>query len=358
MSDCSVRVIDSLAEWEGLSGTWNALLQKSSARTVFLTWEWLSSWASCYLDPGRKLFLLAVYRQNALIGIAPWYVQTVRQGVFHSRQIRFLGTPESGSDYLDVIALEGKEREVAAALFAFLLNEARFLWDSLLLRDIPADSLFYLHFSSRIEGSGKYSEISNGSFCPVASVANDLPEAPVSARRKQKYDRDMSVLKRSAVISHRTYAHKSAAEGINLFFSFAQGRSGYAPSLRGLLTAFSAKCRDTSVQADILSADEKVIAGIVHLRYGFEQYVYLLATDKQYNPKISVGNVLVGLCITKAVQQGIRQYDFLKGAEPYKFHWANAGRRSLNLYFPQKRVATMPHLLSRMLKDFGRVLLR
>jgi hypothetical protein len=44
-----------------------------------------------------------VYKNNDLVGIAPFYLKNDKYGPFKMRQIEFLGTPEAGSDYLDVI---------------------------------------------------------------------------------------------------------------------------------------------------------------------------------------------------------------------------------------------------------------
>ncbi len=82
---------------------WNLLLEGSISNSIFLTWDWLYSWAECFINPKRRLFVLKVYDDdNRLVGIAPWYIEKIKIGPAAMRQVSFLGTPETASDYLDV----------------------------------------------------------------------------------------------------------------------------------------------------------------------------------------------------------------------------------------------------------------
>ncbi|HXV19766.1 MAG TPA: hypothetical protein VD811_02105, partial [Desulfuromonadales bacterium] len=92
-----IEIIDSLDAWKRLAVDWNHLLDGSVSNTVFLTWEWLFSWAECYLNENRKLFIIGVYRDLELVGIAPWYVNHTKYKLLSMRQIEFLGSPETGS---------------------------------------------------------------------------------------------------------------------------------------------------------------------------------------------------------------------------------------------------------------------
>lgn len=143
MSAYRVNVIDSLDDWEQIRGPWNELLEKSMANNVFLTWEWLFSWGNCFLNENRIPFIPTVYDNDELVGIAPWCINYVRSGPFRLRRVEFLGTPESGSDYLDVVTKKSKEKEVSFCLYNFLLEENRSRWDCLFFREVPSSSFFF-----------------------------------------------------------------------------------------------------------------------------------------------------------------------------------------------------------------------
>lgn len=135
--ETSVRIECITTEQEFLSfrSEWNALVELSAADTVFLTWEWLTSWWSAY-GSGKKLRILVARDQTgACQGIAPLYV--VRSG--RARLLRFLGDGTYDSDYLDFIVVRGREAEIVAA-FIEALNGMRGTWDAMQLNEMPDTS--------------------------------------------------------------------------------------------------------------------------------------------------------------------------------------------------------------------------
>lgn len=131
-----VTTLDGL---RALQADWNALLQRSRANTVFLTWEWLSAWWSAY-GTGKNLLLLAAYdEQHVCQGIAPCYVERHHCLGRTLRRLRFLGDGSWDSDYLDFIIANGMEEKLVPAFLGQLaaLNTA---WDVAQLNEIPATS--------------------------------------------------------------------------------------------------------------------------------------------------------------------------------------------------------------------------
>lgn len=363
MRDYRVSVIDSFSAWRDLSEAWDELLAKSGAGTVFLTWEWLYSWSECYLGERRKLFILTVYDKDALVGIAPWCVRHVPLKVFTLKQIESLGGPEAGSDYLDVIIKRGKEREVALCIYDFLTKEMAAHWDRLNLRDIPSDSLFLLHFLARVESEGKYAEIRRESFCPIVDLATERNSllSQTSPHRRQRFSRDLRVLHKEGGIEHHSVSSGGGVDrALADFLAFYRERKGlHDDRLSLLLGKYLSRCGgEKAIEIDLLKARGRIIAGLLHLRYRDTLSLYLMATDKGYNNKISIGNVLVGLCIERAMDRGLSVYDFLKGSEHYKFHWAGGGRSSLTLSLPQRGVVPVLFILKSFLTYTAKVIFR
>ena len=355
-----IRLIDTLDKWTALAPSWNALLSESQSNTVFLTWEWLSSWAECYLRGDRSLFILAVYTQGKVAGIAPWYLDRSSCAGLPVGTIRFLGSPEAGSDYLDVFAKKGKEQEVAQALYAYLDRGATPAWDALLLQDMPSHSLFYLHFHNAIERAGKFCEATPGAFCPVIALPRSGEEyfTGISSNRRQQFNRHKKMIRTEGMVEHRTCSNKQTA--IIDFFSIYRKKYGDRDDqLAMLLDKVVRKTGGRNwVEIDFLSLDGRNAAGLVHLRYNNELSMYLVGVDRDFNAKVSVGNVLVGMCIDRAINEGVRIYDFLKGEEPYKFHWATGGRRSLNLYFPRRSMSSFLAVMNKIVKSTAKAVLR
>ena len=362
MNALTVIVFDSSEGWQKLAPQWNTLLDASNSASIFLTWEWLSAWAECCLGQHRTVFVLATYEKEDLVGVAPFYLERKKKGPFILREIHFLGAPDAGSDYLDVFARRGREREVASAIYDFLMSEGKKRWDLMHLQDIPADALFLLHFMKRIQADGKYAEMAHGFYCPVARLPDTDAEflEALSPSRRKKFSQEARVLHREQDVTHTVIQGEEVACRLAEFFSLYEekgGRSG--KKIHSILQSFSERCNgDSPVQIDMLSAGGQTVAALLHLRYRSTLALYLMAVDKEFNPKLSIGNILVGLCIKNSIAAGHSAYDFLKGEESYKFHWANEGRSTMELIFWQKRPAAVASGLARLAKHAGKLLLR
>ncbi|MBJ6749804.1 GNAT family N-acetyltransferase [Geomonas anaerohicana] len=361
MSELSVTVIDTPEQLQGLAPQWNELLAASAADGVFLTWEWMSAWLGCCLKEGRELFVLFFSQRERPAGIAPFYRER-RKGAFGVRTIRFLGAPEGGSDYLDVICRRGCEEQVAGALYRFLLEEGRGEWDLLHLQDIPADSVFLLRFLERVDEAGRYLELAPGAYCPALELEESREDGwprRASAGCKKKYEKELALLQREGEVVHLAEEEAGAAS-LERFFRLYRAVSG-RPGTRliSLLQGYlERRGPREGVRIDTLAVQGKEIASLLHFRYRDSLFLYLVAVDKTFNPKVSIGHLLLGKCILDAGQKGYRRYDFLKGGEPYKFHWAAGGRRSLQVRLWRKTPLGLAAGLARMARQAGKLLLR
>ena len=110
---------------------WNALVERSTSRTVFLTWEWLSAWWAVYSE-GRQLNIVAVWDGDSLVGAAPLYLSGGGEG-----ELRFLSDLEVGADFIDYLVLPGKEEAVGDVIWRQLASAS---WRRLVLDHVPARS--------------------------------------------------------------------------------------------------------------------------------------------------------------------------------------------------------------------------
>jgi CelD/BcsL family acetyltransferase involved in cellulose biosynthesis len=359
MGDYRISIIDSFAQWEALRTEWNTLLGQSAMPNIFLSWEWLYSWAECFLDDKKKLFIPVIYEGKEIIAIAPWYINSTKTGSLKARQIDFIGTPEAGSDYLDVLIKKGKEKETAGLLYNFLFSDTASQWDRLRLFDIPSNSLFLLHLLAKIRETGKYAVIQEASYCPVASLPKTEEEffSRLSSRRGQRFRQDLRALNKQNGINHLTFSEERLGVVLKDFFLLYTEKAGWPDN--GLHRLIGKVVdRGTRVQIDFLATSERYIGGLLHLRYQNTLYMYLMAIDKGYNSKVSIGNLLVGLCIGNAIKSGISFYDFLKGIEDYKFHWANHGKSSNSVQLFHRSPVPVCLALTDMAKSAAKLILR
>jgi len=342
---------------------WNNLLERSISNTIFLTWEWLYSWAECFVSGRRELFIINVYDDaNRLIGIAPWYTDRINVGPATIRQLGILGSPETASDYLDVFTSRGREKEVSNYLYDLLFGELSTSWDALNFQDVRAESLFLLNFIQKHRNNGRHFEISQGSFCPIIVLPKTEEEylSQISSNRSKRFRQDLRTLKKTDTVDIKTHVADNVESAVDIFFKLYEektewdGKDLHKFTKRLLANSGSENC----LQVDFLMANENLIGGLLHIRHNKTLSLYLMAVDKAYNPRISAGNLLVGLCIRRAIENQVQIYDFLKGYEEYKFYWTSEGRVTQTIFIAQRRLWPVIHSLRRMAKNAMKTILR
>lgn len=359
----TVHCINDVDAWSALREEWNALVSCSPQATVFSTFEWLDAWQLTYLCEGRRLYVLTVRENGELIGAAPWSLH--RRKVWRTvpfLRIESLGLPESDSDYLDVISRPGREREVAEAIYHCLFDDLRHTWHALCLQNIPADSLFLLHFLNAVEHDGKFFNLTPGVYCPVKDLPARSEELldSISARRRKRLMQEWRSITRAGYVEHVVLAGSLLEEGLERFFHLYRLRwNGETDRFSSFLAKFAASVRDRGwMEIDVLCCQGRDIAAIVHFNYGGHQFGYLQAVDHAFNPKLSVGNSLIRLAMERSIASGIVLYDFLAGSEDFKFIWANRGKRSLALWLYRRHLASLMDVVGRRIKDIVKLLIR
>src|SRR5215470_8744466 len=109
--------VDALIGWGGLDEQrWNGLLDRSKLPSVFLTWQWQTEWAQAFVAD-RPLRLHSVTDDDgSLAALLPLYEEAPGRWLL-------LGGVDV-SDYLDVIAVAGREEEVWDALLQHRAGQA------------------------------------------------------------------------------------------------------------------------------------------------------------------------------------------------------------------------------------------
>ena len=334
-----------------------------SCNSGFLTWEWLYGWSEAFIRGERRLAVLTFTSGASLVGIAPMYRDVAPHGPVRLREIGFLGLPEAGSDYLDVIAVRGKERLVAQSLSGALFGPLAKTWDTIQLRDVPCDSVFLGQFMLELRRLGKQYTVTEGAFCPQIRLPGSFNDylGALSGHGRQAYRRKLRALNTVDDIEHVIYqdegAVRSALVEFQQLYEKRWGRS--AEELFGLLTAYLSRAGDAwAIEVSLLRVRGRAVAGLVHLRNGRTIYQYLMAVDRDFNPSLSVGNLICGMNIGAAIEAGFVTYDFLKGEEAYKFQFMNSACRSMSLTVHNRTLRSLVAWTADAASDLGKILIR
>ena len=128
----SIKLIQDEKDFFALKNTWNALLEKSSANNIFLTWEWISTWWKYFGKEGKLYTLTAHNEKDELVGIAPLHIRIrkIKKRFFPLRSLTFIGSNEAAPDHLDFITAHEHETQIKESFIGFIQN-IKSQWDLL-----------------------------------------------------------------------------------------------------------------------------------------------------------------------------------------------------------------------------------
>ena len=125
----TATVVTSRDDLDTYAREWNELLSSSDANTIFLTWEWISTWLDTVYQDARLLVVLVHDADRRLIGVGPFYLSSMRAfKLLTLKCLRVLGDSQSGAEYGDLIIRNGWE-EPAIEAISSCLAEAHDEWD-------------------------------------------------------------------------------------------------------------------------------------------------------------------------------------------------------------------------------------
>lgn len=329
-----VERIEDLSRFAALRQEWDDLLATSPANCLFLTWEWLYTWWK-HLGGRRRLHLFLVRNRGELAGIAPLAQRPpILRRLLPFPALEFLGTGTVGSDHLDVIAGSGKEHPVSEALAS--------AWDgtslALELAQVNRTASLAAALVHRLEHRGWAFRDSATELCPVIDLAGHSWESYVgtlgSAHRYNFQRRLRNLEKRFKTrleLAHTEAERRLALETLVALHTHRWDARGGSDAFgsRALLS-FHDEVTQLALERGwlrlfVLRLDGKPAAALLGYRYGQTFSFYQSGFDPAF-AKDSVGLVMMGLAIRWAIEEGATEYDFLHGAEPYKFHWMPAVR--------------------------------
>jgi len=326
----NLSLIDDADRFAAMRAEWNALLADSDASGPFLTWEWLHAWWT-HLGGAAALRLAVVRDGSTLVAVTPLLVSRGSFGWLS--RLEFLGTGGAGSDYLDVIARRGLEREAAAAIARGLETQnltihLRNLRPGATALQLP-EQLSQTHWTLNQSASG---------VCPVIALAGhtwDSYLATLGSNHRANVRRRIRGLeKQFDVRFDRVAAEPDRDACLRALIAFHAGRftdrggsSAFAsPALYGFHDDATRRLLSAGwLRMYTLRLDGVITACMYGFLFDGRFYFYQHGFDAACQQH-SVGLVLMALAIRSAIEEGAREFDMLWGTEPYKWLWAREAR--------------------------------
>lgn len=323
------KVTDS-AGLEALRPKWNETLAASSSNCVFLTWEWLATWWKRFGSQGT-LVVFVVRFGDEITAIAPF---RIRPSSFRAAPgipvLEFLGSGYVGSDYLDVIIRDGFEAESLNALvesFRISGNSFAFRWTNVRSGDCAAARLFDLLKKDR--WTGEETLINVCPYIPLSGCTWNSYLDSLGAEHRYDFRRKHKRLSRDFRVEFVQAGPDTCTEFIDRLIDqhnarwAARGGSD-AFHTKGLV-AFHREVTGTMLNQGwlrlyTLQLDGKPSAFLYGFLHNGKFSFYQSSFDPAYE-KYSVGTVIMGLTIQRALEEGASEFDLLHGNETYKHRW-------------------------------------
>lgn len=344
MTHLTTQWITRAEDFHSLKEEWNDLLMNSRCNTLFLTWEWQYTWWM-NLAEGRTLLLLTVRDGEQLIGLAPLTLRPAEYSrMVPFRVLEMLGTGSAGSDYLSIIVRSGDETRALAEMCRHLISR-KFVLE---MSNTERGSNVMITAALQMQNLGCRTARHTQNFSPYIDLSG-LTWSSYMARSGTssgaRFNKKLRKLHRTFAVSmDRTTSEQQRASDLGdlvaLHLKRWNGRGGSnafgTAGLRNFHEAFSR----IALQKDwlrlyILRLDGKPAAAVYGFYYLGIFYYYQAGFDPQFS-QYSVGLLSVGLTLEKAIAEGAREYDLLRGEEEYKYAWANNERElvCLRIYPP------------------------
>lgn len=327
-----VEPIVDLTAFAALRDEWSDLLADSRSASVFLSWEWLHTWW-VHLAGARTLRLLAVRRGTELVGLAP--LASTGRGLLGLERLEFLGGGQVGSDYLDLLARPGLEREVVRSLAGHLVAAGA----SLDLKQVRIVGSLARELVRALRGAGCRQLASRTQCCPVIDLRGRSWEGYLgSLGSEHRYGFQRKLRKaeaRHALRFERVESEPRRRELLPVLFDLHVRRwreRGGSDGLEGAgLLEFHEEFTRLALERGwlrlfVLWLDGAPAAALYGFRYGHVFSFYQSGLEPRCG-KLGAGVLALGLAIRSAILEGASEFDLLHGREAYKFHWARRVRR-------------------------------
>lgn len=336
-----ISLIDSREGINKLHGKWDELFKLCPGASVFQSWEWVASCAE-FLGGGRRIFLLCAQEGDQIVGIAP--LETTPVLGLPVRRLQFTGT--GISDILDFLVLPGFEERFFQAVCAWLDKNPR-LWDVIDLHDLPSDSRTPKAFTGK--GWRSICRDQNMNYYRPLPPSWDEYLQEFGRKKRHEIRRIERVLSDEHEVLRTVLSKEELAAGMDTLFSLhtnrwqQMGDTGIfcEESRRRFYNRIAELFYDKGwIRLQCIKLDGKLKAvGLCFTCNGKAGY-YITGWDASL-AGISLGSNLLAFSIKDSIEQGLTEFDFLRGAEDYKSHWTKHVRMTKRLFIYRRDLRSL-----------------
>lgn len=329
----NLEIIRSEADWDNLAEEWNQLLPGSVSNVPFLRYEFLSSWwqhrGGGEWTEAESLYILAARDEHgALAGALPLFISKNHAG---ERALILLGSMEI-ADFLDVLVRPDQLDPFLDIALAHLVSAEAPDWASIELYNLLEDSSSLPALQNAADKVGLKFSSERLQPAPLISLPDDFDTYLESL--DSRYRRELTRKMRNAMGYFIPVSVEKVEDDLPAamedFFSMMREEAHKE--------AFLTKKMEAQMQALAAGALENVwldlrflivgrdrAAGYLNFIYDNRMWVYNSAKAEKF-AALSPGISLMGLLVQEAIEQGIVEFDLMRGDEGYKYQLGGVDR--------------------------------
>jgi CelD/BcsL family acetyltransferase involved in cellulose biosynthesis len=323
---------------------WNRILHTSGEDEVFLRMEWLSAWWDTF-GKGKKMLVLRVSDSDRIVGFAPFAITSRRL-----QSYKTLGFMGSGHSDRCAILAEDERNDVHAAVWEYVMGREG--WDSIELRDMREDGATSSNIK-KIYPDAKYgSEVS-----PYVTISGTYEDYLRRLKKKNRhgFERNWRRLSEKHTVTFGSRKPMDAKD--DEFREFIRlGKTRWEgsdiesvlsdPNMVKLMElAVTSLAREGIPTLHYLKEGDRTIAVGLGFEYLNRYLCYLSGFDQEFS-KYSPGSLLALKVLELCYSNGLKEVDFLRGAEAYKYRFDAVDRKLI--HFSTSRAESREGILGRI----------
>ncbi len=311
---------------------WDAVHAQSVAASPFGSWAWHRAWADsadpAEVDASEALMLRG--SDGSLQAVLPVVLRRVRFRRTPVQALTWASGDTGCPDHLDILALPGADLESLA------LTVDTLPWQLVILSNLAPDASAARRLADALARHGHAVRRQALWGCPYLELCDDWERylGTLTPTRRQTLRRKERHLRRHYAVTITDYDGARLDEGLSCLMTLHERRwagGGEAGAFQnsGVQRLHRRFAAELAARQQLWLATLDLDGAPAAAWYGFTDrdtvYFYQSGRDPRWERE-SVGLVLMGAMIRRAIERGYRRFDFLRGDDAYKRHWTETRR--------------------------------
>ena len=299
-----------------VEATWSKIMTECYVNTIFITPQWQGTWWQRFKNDTKPVIEVLASEGNTL-GILPLLLE--------GKEATFIGDSDV-YDYMDFPIVQGCGEEFFSIAWERLCEMN---WDTLRLESIPENSPTLEHLPELARKNGCTVDLHNSDTTPRMGLPDSWEDYLGGLRKKDRHELRRKLRRLEANTDFRQYVveitHESVKEDMDEFFRLmalsSDDKSDFLTQENkeffvDLALIFS---KSGNYKLFFMEVDGLRVASCICFDYGGTYLLYNSGYDPEKS-SLSVGLLNKALTIQEAISQDIKEYNFLRGTERYKYH--------------------------------------